>query len=178
MGAFALSGCGDDSGRTDASVGSTDTAGTGTDATTDASSSEGSDGSESTAGTSAGTDTMGSSGSDSDSDPTSDSDPSTTEPLVPFEVTPPEATVVVLNNVSQQGDYDALYDGMVVEPNWSLANPALAVIDTEGKVLGTGVNGGQTSVHATYMGSSADALLNVLLEKDVDVGPPIDPGEK
>ncbi|MGB1015748.1 MAG: WD40 repeat domain-containing protein, partial [Nannocystaceae bacterium] len=127
--------------------------------------------------------TAGPSGSETDpstkgeTETDSDTDPMTTEePIISFEIMPDELTVVVYNNISEQGDYNALYDGQPVEPTWALNSGALAVIDDEGKVLGTGSLGGQTIVQASYEGELDEALLNVVLEKNVDIGPiePID----
>ncbi|MGB1012949.1 MAG: hypothetical protein ACPG4T_02360, partial [Nannocystaceae bacterium] len=131
---------------------------------------------ETTAGPS-GSETDTSTQGETESETDSDTESMTTEePIIPFEIMPEELTVVVYNNISEQGDYNALYDGESVEPTWALSNGTLAVIDDEGKVLGTGSLGGQTNVQASYEGQLDEALLNIVLEKNVDIGPiePID----
>lgn len=173
LAAVTFVGCGDDGRETDGGTSGSGVSLTEVDTTSGESETTEGPTTETSAGPS-GSETM----STSDSEGTSDTDVNTTdEPDVPFDIVPPELTIVVLNNISEQGDYNALLDGEPVEPNWALTNGTLAVIDDEGQVLGTGNQGGQTLVQASYDGKAAEALLNVVLEKDVD-NVPLDPGDE
>ncbi len=172
--AIALTGCGGDDGDSDGGTENSGVSLTGSNTTGDESDTTDDDESTETSAGPGGSETMGSSDSESESD----TDVNTTDdPVIPLEIVPPELTVVVLNNISEQGYFNALYGGESVEPNWSLANGTLAVINNDGEVLGTGNQGGQTTVQAAYEGELADALLNVVLEKDQDNGP-LEPGDK
>lgn len=175
--ALTLSACGDDSGRetgdtaasasgtgltVSTSASASDTATTDADETTDAS------GSASTSSS-----TTNTSVSESDSD-----DTTTDDPPPPLEVTPPEATVIVTNGVSEVVDFDALYGGESVAASWILSSFSLATIDPNGVAGGTGSKGGQVEVLASYMGANAMGLLNVVLTEIAEPVGPLDPTDK
>ncbi|MEZ4451352.1 MAG: WD40 repeat domain-containing protein [Nannocystaceae bacterium] len=131
------------------------------------------DGTSSSSGSASTSSSSSSSGSESDTDATT-----TDEPPPPLEVTPPEATVIVANGVSEVVDYDALYGGETVQANWMLGSLSLATIDPNGIAGGTGTKGGQTDVHAIYMGQNAMGVLKVVLKEEVEPVGPLDPTDK
>lgn len=180
-GALALTACGDDSGRETGDTAAS-ASGTGVTLTASASASDSDTGTTDADGTtesSASASSSSSSSSSASSASESDTDGTTTEdPPPPFEITPPEATVIVANGISEVVDFDALYGGDSVQASWTLSSFSLANIDPNGNAGGTGSKGGQVEVHASYMGAMASGLLNVILTEIAEPVGPLDPNDK
>ncbi|MCB9702265.1 MAG: WD40 repeat domain-containing protein [Myxococcales bacterium] len=171
--ALTLAACGDDSGRA-----SSDTvAASVSDSAASASATDGS----STSGDASTTDDATTSTSSTGGATASESESAgstTDEPPPPFEVTPPEATVLVENGVSEVADFDALYGGESIKASWSLGTPGVATIDPNGLAGGIGAKGGETEVIAQYMGKAAKGLLKVVLTEVSEPLGPLDPADK
>jgi hypothetical protein len=164
--------CGGDDGRDDASnamptVPSTMSAGTGTlTQVTDVGDSTGED-----------TPTSGMTGGSASLSGTT-TDPATSDPMGgSLVIEPAMSTVILENGVAPPQQLTALVDGQPVAANWSNEATFLGMVDDAGLVSVTADYGGKIYVEAEYNGLKANAVVDVLLKKELVLGD-FPPGDK
>jgi hypothetical protein len=89
-------------------------------------------------------------------------------PMADLTISPPSATIDVVDGASSPVDFDALQGSQAVNPSWVVDLSSIANVDKDGIVTATNQQGGEVSLVATYDGKKATATVTVNLHQVIN----------